>query len=200
MILAFLQNGYTRTEANAKKLEDQYDLSDIPDEHREAVAKWNQEIRKRGLFMGGNFTGNRLQKMFGENLCDLIWWENASPRWGWKASHSFPPDMDHIRELINRLCPDVVLTFGKPASIAVGMIVSGDYATVEQPFIQIAGPHPAARQDGVTAQLANMHLLTLEYTSLDECPHCKRLTYIGSHCHLCSKPMSEGPIEKQEVS
>ncbi len=85
-------------------------------------------------------TGRRLRAAFGDELCDRIVWENASPRIATEASGAFPPDLGHIRSVIGHFRPAAILTFGVPATKGVWAAMGdGDQTPV------FTGPHPAAR-------------------------------------------------------
>lgn len=147
MILGFLQNAYTTDEVNAHRLETMF--ADV------LKAEQMQARRKQGLFEWNNYTGKLIKKYFGAELCNYIWWENASPRWGWESHHTFPPDHNHIKELLTRLQPTIVLTFGKMASNALKQIsVEPEY---NDRFILLPGPHPAARRSEKYIELQTMH-------------------------------------------
>lgn len=120
-IVAFMQNQWFKDPAAAKRLYDKY-----PD-HRE-------EFIKRFLFMGC-LSGRRLKIAFG-SLCDKIIWEECSPEIGGHASFNPKPDPDHIRRVLEKHKPDLVMTFGRGAHAGVSPLWDGKIA---------AFAHPAAR-------------------------------------------------------
>jgi hypothetical protein len=60
----------------------------------------------------------------------------------------FPPDFDHIRDVIARHKPDLIMTFGEPARNALVRLNPG--VTI------YSGPHPAARHGHVLEKLSEM--------------------------------------------
>lgn len=185
MIVAFLQNAYTSSEEQARLNEKR--LADM-----DARERWVWQVRhKIADRETRNHTYLRLANVFGENLCRLIWWDNASPNWGWQSHHKFEPHTGHIRRVLQYTNPTVVLAFGKMAEAGlkhVQAIGHLGHATL------ICGPHPAARHATVTADLRLMHALTIAAESCEECPHCNQLTYGGSHCYLCHQAMYESDM------
>lgn len=184
MILAFLQNAYTRDEETARQLEAMFADPNL-------VGRM-QYMRKQGLFEGQNYTGLLIKRIFGEQVCDAIWWENASPRWGWLSKHKFPADLDHIRKLVEEHRPSVVLTFGKPASEALTDLKQQLDSPLKFTTL-ISGPHPAARDPKKYELLRRMNARLLEAAAFDECQHCHRLTAGGSHCQHCHMCIDWGP-------
>lgn len=180
MVLAFLQNAYTRDEETAKRLE--------ADFANPRLTGRMQFIRKCGLFDGRNYTGLTIKRIFGEKVCDAIWWENASPRWGWRSDHKFPADMDHIARLCEDKRPQIVLTFGRIATDALADL-KGQFDSPLRFTDIIAGPHPAARDAQKWQKLRDMNARLIDLAQFDECPHCHRLTMGGSHCCHCLKAL-----------
>lgn len=100
------------------------------------------------LFMGC-LTGKRLRSAFGEQLCDEIIWEEASPEIGGVSSAKFPADPKHIADAIIKHQPAMVVALGSIAASGV-MAAMSEIAKVRDGRFQfqlITGPHPAARQD-----------------------------------------------------
>lgn len=183
-VLAFLQNAYTSSAESAAKLEKSFEDPNI--------AGFMQRLRKDGLFDGQNYTGLTIKRIFGEKVCDAIWWENASPQWGWESKHKFPADMDHIRRLCKEHNPSVVLTFGAVARDALLDLKLQLDSPLEFAVI-ISGPHPACRQPDKFEQLRRMNAKLLEEVHFLECQHCHRLAYGGSHCNHCYKSLEWEP-------
>lgn len=90
----------------------------------------------RRLLFAGCLTGKRLKDTFGDELCQLIVWENASPIIGNQANSNPQPDIDHIKLILEEEQPDLVIAFGVRARIALDGIWKGKL---------IVAPHPAAR-------------------------------------------------------
>lgn len=108
------------------------------------------------LFMGC-LTGRRLQKVFGEQLCEQIIWEEQSPQIGGKASSKFPADACHIRRVIAKHKPDIILAFGQSAKDALLEIRrEGSCHESIATWKLIIGPHPAARMKDLPARLEAM--------------------------------------------
>lgn len=94
------------------------------------------------------YTGRMLRSVFGEELCQQIIWENASPVIGDKPSACFAADPVHLQGLLNHFTPKVVLAFGMVASEALRPLCKPDRL--------IIGPHPAARTANRTVHLRRM--------------------------------------------
>ncbi len=101
-------------------------------------------------------TGKVLTKVLGEELCNRIVWEEASPKIGGKSDSKFPADSAHIRGVLNRNKPAIVLGFG-------GIAHTGLVAVVPVAHV-IVGPHPAARQGDVYARIGMMVKLLARIT------------------------------------
>ncbi len=128
-IVAFLQNQWFKNPDSAKRTFAAY----------EAKGR-REELIKRFLFRGCK-TGRMLKAAFGDGLCDEIIWEETSRDIGGHASSAFKPDLEHIRSVIEKHKPSLVLTFGK---IALTAIVEMNLSRTMALAI-ISGPHPAAR-------------------------------------------------------
>lgn len=135
-ILAILQNQWFKDPEGIKQM------------YEENPERRNRYIQAF-LFMGC-LTGKRLQKAFGEELCDLIIWEEASPKIAGHASASFPPDPEHICKALLQHRPGIVLTFGKIATegvLAASKLDAWQNHLEPINFQLLSGPHPAARTD-----------------------------------------------------
>jgi hypothetical protein len=130
-IIAFLQNQYFKDPEGVK-----------------AMFKENPERRERYisafLFMGC-LTGKRLQAVFGEDLCDAIIWEEASPEVGGHSGSPFAADRQHMMNVIQKHKPTVILSFGKIASKGVESLPP----IINKEVAVIYGPHPAARNGAI---------------------------------------------------
>lgn len=100
------------------------------------------------LFMGC-LTGRRLRSAFGEELCDEIVWEEASPEIGGVSSAKFPADPKHIADAIMKHEPAIVIALGFIAASGVMAAMSRIDRDERFEFEFITGPHPAARQDPI---------------------------------------------------
>jgi hypothetical protein len=136
VILAFLQNQWFR------------DPEGIEQMFKEKPERRNRYIQAF-LFMGC-LTGRRLKDALGEQLCDDIIWEEASPKVGGRSSSLFPADLKHICSALITHRPDIVLAFGKIAVEGVRAAIKLDeFENHPEPltFQLFTGPHPAARTD-----------------------------------------------------
>lgn len=135
-IVAILQNQWFKDPEGVKAM---------MEEHPERRERYIEAF----LFMGC-LTGRRLRSAFGEELCDRIIWEEASPEIGGAANSRFPADARHIAGVILKHRPAVVIALGTIA--ANGVMAALDHASIQQQAERlelqiITGPHPAARQD-----------------------------------------------------
>ncbi len=126
-IVAFLQNQWFRNPEGIKAM-----FAENPERRERYIEAF--------LFMGC-LTGKRLQAVFGEELCGAIIWEEISPEIGGHASSKFPANPAHIRAVLEKHKPTVVLAFGKLASDAL--------RSMEVDAAIIYGPHPAARNGAI---------------------------------------------------
>lgn len=106
------------------------------------------------LFMGCT-TGKRLYTVFGRQWRLDIVWEEASREIGGKSNSCFPADPEHIKAVLAKHKPDVVLAFGKIACDAM----KGLSAHVPKRCKLITGPHPAARHATVMEELREVRRL-----------------------------------------
>jgi hypothetical protein len=122
VIVAFLQNQWFKE----------------PDKIRAMYARnpeKREALNKRFLFYK-SLTGKRLKLAFGEELCNSIIWEECSREIGGKSSASFPADLDHMRAVIEKHQPSLMLAFGGIAREAVPKVWTGQW---------VGYSHPAAR-------------------------------------------------------
>lgn len=137
-ILAFMQCQWFRNPDKVRRLMDS--CSD-PERFRRRMIAY-------ALFAGCK-SGRVLKKVFGEELCERIIWEEASREIGGQSSACFPADIAHIKARIEQEQPDMIISFGKIAS-------SGVEAALRQIpglWSHIHAPHPAARHPSVMAEL-----------------------------------------------
>jgi hypothetical protein len=143
-IVAFLQNAWFRDPRRAKQIYDRNPAS-------------REQLNAQFLFMG-SLTGRRLQGAFGPDMCNQIVWENISEEFGGYSSSSFPANRQHIKSVIEKHAPDIILTFGEPAKAALQAWQHEEVQRREVapiPLI-IHGPHPAARYAEVRQELWEM--------------------------------------------
>lgn len=149
-IVAFLQNLWIPEPGN-KIIKNLIDTS-YDEQYRRSVI--------RDVLFSGGFTGRRLKSAFGDDLCSQIIWEEASREIAGNASVFYPPDLDHIRKVLNDLQPTIVIAFGRSSAWALNSVWQGRL---------ICLPHPAARQANVMPLLQKSraeleHISTLETT------------------------------------
>lgn len=129
-ILAFMQNMWVRD----------------PERVRADIEKHGEEFRLRFIefaLFRGCLTGRRLRAAFGD-LCDEIVWEESTREIAGDPKAIFDPDPVHIKAVIVKHNPDVVITFGRIAGNAVASLWDGRI---------VRAPHPAARQADIVEKL-----------------------------------------------
>jgi hypothetical protein len=130
-IVAFLQNMWVRD----------------PERLKRAIKRDGEELRIRMMeysLFAGCVTGRRLKAAFGELIEDIVW-EETTREIADNPKTIFPAQPEHIKAVLEKYQPDVVLTFGKIAADSVKPLWSGRI---------ICSPHPAARQGDVPDRLA----------------------------------------------
>lgn len=135
-IVAFLQNMWFRDPERMKKIF----VDQFHSDREHFIRTW--------LFWSC-LTGKRLRSIFGEDLCDEIIWEEQSPEIGGKSSASFPADYSHIRRVLTKHQPQIVIAFGVKAKQALCKIKTEDRANWEF----LSAPHPAARSPNTVLAL-----------------------------------------------
>lgn len=130
-IVAFLQNQWFKDPERVRALIARHTRDS------EYGSTYRQKFLTRALF-SGCLTGRRLQASFGD-LCDKIFWEEASPEIGCESSSNFPPDEAHIRQMIETERPELILCFSRAAFPVIDRIVQGEIWCIQS-------RHPAARQ------------------------------------------------------
>jgi len=131
--VAFLQNMWVRD----------------PERVRKQIERHGDPYRLRFMahvLFAGCMTGRRLRRTFGDELIEQILWEETTREIGGNPHKIFPPQRDHIRQVLADHKPRVVLTFGRIAADALRPLWDG---------VLIAAPHPCARLTDGTAQLQN---------------------------------------------
>ena len=115
----------------------------------------------KGYLFAGCLTGRRLREAWGDDLCNAIVWENASPQIGDKSSASFPADLEHMHRAIEEEKPQVVVSLGKTAEEALRKIVSQSWASPPNrpTYFYLYGPHPASRKPNVIQKLQEIAVL-----------------------------------------
>lgn len=134
-ILCLLQNTWAKDPDRVHAL-----LAKNPDRRHEIVA--------RLLFASGCLTGQRILTVFGELLKQHEWtFENASTVVTGDSGGRPPYNVEHVRGVIGRFRPDVVLVLGTSAKEAVKDIAkSRRNSNVLPPVVECI--HPAVRKPG----------------------------------------------------
>lgn len=128
-ILCFLQNQWER---DADDWNQRYERMEL-----DLRLRLRQRIITGYICNGHSMTAKRLQEAFGNMLKEMTF-ENASPRIGNKSSDKFPPDLEHIKAVIDHVQPLLIVTFGKIAHDGVSKVWP------QEQLLPL--PHPVARQ------------------------------------------------------
>lgn len=141
-IVAFLQNQWFKS-TSVERVTKLYEAVDITPEGR-------ADLNARFLFLQCR-TGENLKTAFGDKLIDKIVWENASPKFATESRGAFPPDLRHIKNVLDHFKPEIVITFGVPAHIGVEQAMMGRarFAHIQV----IRSPHPTARHPTAMKEL-----------------------------------------------
>lgn len=115
--------------------------------------RYRQRLVAMCLF-GGCKTGRILKQVFGAEWCERIVWEEASPEIGGHSASVFPADKDHLREVLAREQPAIVIGFGE--------VAFGGLKGLVDPDRLLWAPHPAARHPKVLEFLRATHASLLE--------------------------------------
>lgn len=166
-IVAFLQNQWFK---EPERIKWTIERTIEREKERGARGKTADEVREYYLaafLFWGCLTGQRLKKALGE-LTNQIVWEEVSREIGGSSSSCFPPDLAHVRDVLDRHKPEVVLTFGKLALEGLGAV-----RKPRDRFRIISSPHPASRSPDVPIRLKEVarelyKLLGGRY----KCPEC----------------------------
>lgn len=152
-IVAFLQNQWFKDPERIKSIIAKRIALELRGDGDNMTAhEVREEYIAYFLFLGC-LTGRRLKAVFGDETRRIVW-EEVSREIGGHASSCFPADDAHIREVLDRHKPDIVLAFGKIACDALSRLRPAA-ATL------IRGPHPAARS-GAMAGLEAMRVALAE--------------------------------------
>ena len=142
-VVAFLQNAYFKDpNCESAKLY----VSD-PEFRRKALAQ--------------SMTGSRLLSALGKDLFNLIHWDNATDEVGDERRSSLPAKPSHILNVVNRLRPYVILTFGRTAKD--GVVFASQYFNLNQSLAIFCMSHPSAmgltkREMGTWRPMIEAHL------------------------------------------
>ena len=134
IILAFLQNLWVKDPRYTYDFFKKYPNS-------------RNNIIKSLLFMGC-LTGRRIKKAFGWELADRIIYDECTKEIANNPKTICNPDLEHIKETLNKFKPDRVITFGAIAYKAVSKVFPKDKI--------FKSPHPAARQKNTMDKLKSI--------------------------------------------
>ncbi len=124
VILVFLQNMWVRD----------------PERVKRDIAKHGEELRLRYIeycLFAGCKTGRNLEKAFGDDLIELMTFEETTREIAGNPKTIFPADLAHIKQCLEHHRPSVVLTFGQIAHDAVQPLLGSIH--------HIHAHHPASR-------------------------------------------------------
>lgn len=117
------------------------------------------EVVARLLFASGCLTGRRILRVFGEMLKQHDWtFENASTVVTGNSGGSPPYNAGHVRGVISRHRPDVIIAFGCASREAIKDIRAGrkENAFTLPPVIECV--HPALQKPGWLAQMVTARM------------------------------------------
>jgi hypothetical protein len=100
----------------------------------------DQDFHRRVLAM--SMSGKRLVTAFGW-LYDRIWWDNASKSCATVASGRYGFDLVHMRSVLKRQSPKLVITFG--AIAGNGVMLLDDDPICNPSYEHLSCHHPNAR-------------------------------------------------------
>jgi hypothetical protein len=130
--VAFLQNLWVKDPTRVQAMFERYP------EQREYM------LRKL-LFCGGR-TGTILKATLGWDLCLKIIWDESTTQIAGDSKFVFPPEPAHIRRVLEKHRPEIVVTFGLIASKSVFKVFSEMMAGLGEFKCQFRSvPHPCAR-------------------------------------------------------
>lgn len=144
-IVAFTQNQYFRDPVRVKEI------------YEKNPALWESLNRK--FMFGGCLSGRRLQETFGWDMCNQIIWDTITTQIGDRSNSVFPVDPQHIRNVMAKHNPSIILSFGVLAREAIQAWCDEQYNKEEPTPIPviISGPHPASRYGDVRFRLWEMN-------------------------------------------
>lgn len=150
-VLAFLQNMWFKDPERANLLLQRYE------KHHNDDGCGRERFIRDMLFLRC-LTGKRLQAAFTWDVCAEIIWEESSKDMGGHSAAKFAADPEHMKAVIEKHKPDVIMVFGKVAYD--GIMLLKQYPTIDA-YLQaiggvMVGPHPAARGGNVVKELASM--------------------------------------------
>lgn len=149
-IVAILQNQWFKDPVRVKRI-----IEEAEKDHPNA-----REFYIKTFLFWGCLTGRRLRKILGEEYCEEIVWEECSRQIGGCASSRFPADIEHIKQVIAKHKPRIVIAFGQLAKDALMQLYYNNTdESGAQDYVLLIAPHPAARQGDVIQQLRTLRKL-----------------------------------------
>lgn len=109
-----------------------------PSVSEKIIKRYKEDPDFRRIVLGRSKTGVWLKNAFGPEAYKIIWWDNASKNAGRHRAALYPADLEHMREVIAKVGPDLVIAFGRIAGQAIDQVWPG-------PTLKC--PHPMARGD-----------------------------------------------------
>lgn len=133
-ILAFMQNMWVKDPAKVQKSLDRW--KDKPE-------FWNNMVKT--LLFAGCLTGRNIKKAFGQDLALSIIWDETTKEIADNPKYVPKADLEHMRNTILRVRPDVIITFGKNAESALEKIILNKnvFYHIRIPKHIFHAPHPA---------------------------------------------------------
>lgn len=125
-----------------------------PKRVREGLDRATPENRHKLIryMLAGSRSGRRLKEALGTWFDEIVW-DNASPVITSRPSGTPPGDAEHVRNVIARVQPEIILAFGRIAYDTV--LAAGWKRTL------IRGPHPAARNLNASHPASGIRGLTV---------------------------------------
>ena len=115
------------------------------------VSDQRERLIHYALF-AGCLTGRRLKAALGEELCEAIVWQEANPTVATDAKKYFPPDREHLRAVLAKHQPDVVVCFTKAGEATIREVMPPEIKFV--PCV-----HPACRHESTMTKLRELRTL-----------------------------------------
>lgn len=117
----------------------------LSQDRMDAIGKRERWLRTL-LFYGGK-SGTVLRQTLGDEWCDRIVWDEITRQIGDHSAACFPPDYDHIKAVLAKHRPTVVVAVGSQAKTALEAFTAPSWRL-------LCVPHPAARGSLARAPLA----------------------------------------------
>jgi DNA-binding MarR family transcriptional regulator len=79
------------------------------------IDRYNEDADFRRHVLARTYTGKRLIRTLGGDLYRHIWWDNANYRHVPTPSGKNPADLNHLRRVLDRVNPYLIVAFGAEA-------------------------------------------------------------------------------------